>query len=210
MSEQITDQTKDKKKAGYHHGNLREALIASAIEILEGEGLPALSLRAVARRAGVSQAAPYHHFKDKTGMLAAIAARGFAELVKAQKEVTAETDDVTGRLRALGHGYMNFGLNHPALWRLMFGPEIASPAQYPELADVASQSYRLLTDAVAAQLTPKAVGNDASKAASVAAWALVHGLTMLVMDGRLSPAFTGVETADQLIDQVTDAFARGF
>ena len=200
--------TKSLRKSTYHHGNLREALISGAIEILEEEGLSALSLRGVARRAGVSQAAPYHHFKNKKGMLAAIAVRGFEEMGRAQ-QADAKGAEKKGRLGALGRGYVNFGLAHPALLRLMFGPELSSPSEFPELAAVGSESYRQLTEAVSVQMTEGDEDGLSPQIAALAAWALVHGLAMLMIDGRLPTSFSDPKKTDELIEQVTAAFARG-
>ena len=104
----------------YHHGDLRRALVEAAERILENEGPSALSLRAVAREAGVSAAAPYHHFKDKNELLAAIAQEGFELLAQAMREGAAHEEDPRRRLNALGVAYVRFARDNPALYNLMY------------------------------------------------------------------------------------------
>src|SRR5277367_6148177 len=102
----------------YHHGDLRRALLRAAIVIIEREGPSALSLRAVAREAGVSPAAPYHHFKDKSDLLNAIAEAGFEALGDAIKAaVTADTENKMG---TIGVAYVKFARENPALYRVMY------------------------------------------------------------------------------------------
>src|ERR1700743_2586808 len=110
----------DERGAPYHHGGLRDALIHAALEILESEGLAALSLRAVARRAGVSAAAPYHHFPDKQALLDAVAERGFDALTAAMTERMDRAGDDAARLDGKGIGAVAFAVANPALFGLMF------------------------------------------------------------------------------------------
>lgn len=197
------------KSPSYHHGNLRQALIDNAICILEEEGLKGLGLRAVARRAGVSQAAPYNHFKNKDGMLAAIAAQGFAELDKSQQLAIDRKAGNESTLVALGRGYINYGLEHPALLQLMFGPQITSPYQYPELADLGSRSYRKLTKAIEEHLPNKSEKHHSIRIGAVAAWSVVHGLVTLMIEDRLNPELIGEEVSEALIDQVINILVNG-
>ena len=107
----------------YHHGDLRDALVRAARTILEKQGLAALSLRGAARAAGVSPAAPYHHFPDKHSLLDAVAVQGFDALTSAMDKRMAKKKDPSARLDASGVGYVVFALENPALFRLMFGGE---------------------------------------------------------------------------------------
>lgn len=186
-------------KPAYHHGNLREALVGAAIEILEAAGAGALSLRAVARRAGVSQTAPYRHFADKEALLAAIAAEGFRRKRALQAEAI-EHARPGETLMASGRGYVAFGRQNPALLKLMFGPDISDWSRYPELVQASRTNYQALQDAVAAGLPPDSPLPAATVAA--AAWSLVHGLTMLMADGRLTAEDAGAPNDDALIDRV--------
>jgi AcrR family transcriptional regulator len=167
-----------RKKHAYHHGNLGAALIRAAGNILEKEGVEALSLREVARRAGVSHNAPYRHFAEREALLAALAAEGFGMLALAQQAGAA-----SGGLRAMGEAYVQFALAHPQRFRLMFGGQI-SIARHARLREVATKTFEGLSGALAASV-PEAQGTGDS---SIAAWALVHGLAQLLLGKRISGA----------------------
>ena len=170
--------TSGRKKRGYHHGDLEATLVQAAGNLLEKEGVEALSLREVARRAGVSHNAPYRHFPEREALLAALAAEGFEWLGAAQRKA-AQADG----LRAMGEVYVHFALAHPQRFRLMFGGQI-SIAKHPRLREVATKTFEGLSGALAARV-PEAQGAGDS---SIAAWALVHGLAQLLLGGRISSA----------------------
>src|SRR5262245_35539090 len=103
-----------KKSGAYHHGDLRRVLLETAVKVIDAEGLSALSLQALARRAGVSSGAPYHHFESREQLLAAIATQGFELLKAAMRSAASEaSDDAAAQLCALGRGYIRFALAHP-------------------------------------------------------------------------------------------------
>src|SRR5689334_19621575 len=108
--------TLSRRKRSYHHGDLHSALLLTAGKMLEKEGLEALTLREVARRAGVSHSAPYRHFAEREALLAALAAEGFERLGAAQRKAAE-----AGGLRAMGEAYVAFALENPQRFRLMFG-----------------------------------------------------------------------------------------
>jgi AcrR family transcriptional regulator len=166
------------RKKRYHHGDLQAALTAAAGKILEKEGLDALSLREVARRAGVSHNAPYRHFREREALLAALAAEGFGMLGQAQQAAAA-----AGGLRAMGEAYVRFALAHPQRFRLMFGGRIPI-ARHPQLREVATKTFEGLAGALSAGV-PEA---QSARDSSIAAWALVHGLAQLLLGGRISGA----------------------
>lgn len=154
----------------YHHGDLRNALLDAARAILEEESLAGLSLRAVARRAGVSHAAPYRHFPNHEALLVELAIEGFAELrteiVAAGATAGAESD----RIANLGAAYMRFVARRPALTRLMFGPQLPNRNSFPTLGEAA--------DAIGAE-----IGNALHDSAlGLAVWAAVHGLATLILE----------------------------
>jgi len=155
--------------SSYHHRDLRTAILLAAGEILEEQGVAALSLREAARRAGVSHNAPYRHFPDRDSLLAALAAEGFAEL---SEEVGKRPEG------SMGLGYVEFALAHPHRFRLMFGGQIPFE-KYPELRAQAEGSYAGVERAFAD------LGGDAPVAAA-AAWSLVHGLASLILDGHFA------------------------
>lgn len=157
----------------YHHGDLRAALLRSAAELLEQQGLERLSLREAARRAGVSHNAPYRHFPDRDALLAALAAEGFGLLGKA----------LEGRAgREMGEAYVRFALEHPNRFRLMFAGRLQLD-RHPALAGAARATYEALVAAFRSQRDV----TEPEKAAA-AAWSLVHGLAQLLLDGHFASA----------------------
>ncbi len=153
----------------YHHGDLRSALLAAAGEILEKQGLEALSLREAARRAGVSHNAPYRHFPDRNSLLAELAAQGFREL----------RQSLAGRQgRDMGEAYVRFALSQPNRFRLMFGGRL-EPKRHAGL----EAASRATNEALVAAFRAHPEIADAEKTAA-AAWSLVHGLAQLLLDGH--------------------------
>jgi AcrR family transcriptional regulator len=184
----------EEREAPYHHGDLRDALIQAAQGILEADGIAALSLRAVARRAGVSPAAPYHHFPDKQALLDAVAERGFDALTAA---MTTRIDKVSGgaaRLDASGIGYVAFAVANPALFGLMFSPLGQHPSAGTSLDVARQRAYAVLQDAVAAcSPSGKASANECLRL-----WAVVHGIAKLVLEGCVRPADFGLADGEAL------------
>lgn len=196
--------TSSLRRRAYHHGDLRLALLAAASQILENENLSQLSLREVARRAGVSHNAPYRHFPDRESLLAALAAEGFAMLARAQGEAAA-AGGLRG-LRGMGEAYVRFALAHPQRFQLMFGGAVPI-AKHPELREVATKTFAGLSGALATS----APGARGAADASIAAWALVHGLAHLLMDERIAVAAQAGRTREQFVSDVlaTLRFAAG-
>ncbi len=159
-----------RNNGSYHHGDLHNALRQSASAILEEQGLAALSLRAVARRAGVSHAAPYRHFPSHESLLAELAADGFAELRARVADAGGQSDAQGDKIAAIGGAYMRFAAQKPALTRLMFGAQLPNRADFPALKAAA--------DALGAEIG-SVLGDDVL---GMAAWGAVHGLAMLVLE----------------------------
>ncbi|WP_211106813.1 TetR/AcrR family transcriptional regulator [Nitrospirillum amazonense] len=189
------------EKAAYHHGNLRDALVRTALSLLEESGVEALTLRAAARGAGVSAMAPYRHFADKADLLAAVAEQGYADL----RDRLARADTAADPRQALveqGVAYVLFALERPALFRIMFGASLGSGLP-PKPPPTAGSAYGILAARVAG-LVPE----EKREAAVVAAWSLVHGLACLTVDGRLTPQ-ADAASPETLARQVTGLFAAG-
>lgn len=177
-----------KSSASYHHGDLAAALEQAALELLVEEGSPALSLRAVARRAGVSHNAPYHHFRDRQGLLKAVAARGLRELLAAMTAARREASAPRARLLAVGGAYVDFALEQRALFDIIFDPEICDPREpNPVTGPLIEANDEFLADTVSAALDP-ATPDDVRRATAAALWAAVHGLAVLVSAQHLEPA----------------------
>jgi AcrR family transcriptional regulator len=186
------------KKASYHHGALRAALIRSGREILESEGYEALTLRATARRAGVSQAAPYNHFADKAGLLAAIAALGFKEFATAMQHEMSAAVDPQGRLNATGIAYVAFATSNPGLFKLMFGSSVHQASGDADLDAARTSAYEVLRGAVhSAQSEPRNAMHDEIE--SLRSWAFVHGLATMINEGTIAPGIYGASSARELV-----------
>jgi AcrR family transcriptional regulator len=173
-------------RSRYHHGDLRAALLTAAEHELADKGIEGFSLRGVAKRAGVSHAAPLHHFRDTRQLLTALAADGFRRFLATQQERRAKSEqDALSQLVASGLGYVDFALSHPALFRLMFSSDRPDHA-VPELVAAASAAFdQLVTDVTAAR-GPGSGGDQRSLMADVmSAWAVAHGLADLMNSGRM-------------------------
>jgi len=200
----------DPRSNRYHHGDLRTALVDAARILLERDGSHEVSLRAVARKAGVSQAAPYHHFIDKRALLAAVAAQGVRELNNDLMAVTTDLSTPLERLHALGVAYVVAATRNPALFSLAQGPEFADAVAPKELAEARSATFNILFETIAACL-PHA-GEAKQREAFAAAWALVHGMAVLAIDRRLQvvlPECDLSELASRLVKFIDLRMAEG-
>jgi AcrR family transcriptional regulator len=191
----------------YHHGALQEALVDTAAQLAAERGAAMVSLREVARRAGVSQAAPYHYFADKSALLAAVAEAGFRlfDTTQAEALVSAPADPAA-RLAALGVAYVRFALDHPHYFKVMFRPHLVEHRKYPSLAAVSGRSFERLVETVrAARL---AAGNDDADplAAATLVWSVPHGLATLYLDGPISDGTTP-RALEALVRAATPALA---
>lgn len=170
------------KAKAYHHNDLPAALIREALKTLSKTGDADFTLRSLARRIGVSHAAPYAHFPTKAALLAAIASAGFEA---ANARVRSASNDAAAlgprqQLLAGGRAAVHFGLENPALYRLMFGAELGAESySYPGLKAAGQAAFETLLSQVRA-LRPQDDGTGA-----LAAWAIVHGLTLLLLDNRI-------------------------
>lgn len=180
----------------YHHGDLRRALIDTALAMVTEEGVWNFTLREVARRAGVSHAAAYNHFEDKSALLAEVATLGFESLRQAM-EAAAGGHPRSARqaFAGIGAAYVRFGVEHPAHYRLMMGPELTDKARYPALHAASESAFRvLLTGVLERAQASGQVRRGPVHDQALAAWSLVHGLTTHLIDERASSP--GVSTGD--------------
>ncbi|OKJ54233.1 TetR/AcrR family transcriptional regulator [Streptomyces sp. CB02115] len=189
----------------YHHGDLRAACLRAARELLEEDGSAGLSLRAVARRAGVSATAPYRHFADREALVSAVAAQGYGELAGhlAEAHPAPSTPD---ELAEVAVAYVRFALDHPALFRAMFA-EPCDPTGEERVAATAA-----IPEYVRGIVRATFPGVDAD-ALSTTVWALVHGLAFLHLDGKLDSSTPGtvaaqVESAVHALFDASPAMSR--
>jgi AcrR family transcriptional regulator len=193
------------KKFRYHHGHLRESLLAAALDILAQAGSGELSLRQLAKATGVSQAAPYTYFRDKDELLAAVAETGFQRLALQMAEDATGASSARGRIEKLVASYIRFARENKPLFQLMFGRELADMKKFPTLAMTAGKSYALISAALATRTAGKETGD--TRFLTVAIWSLCHGLTTLLVEERLKPEDFGAATADDFVRRTVDLFA---
>jgi len=180
-------------KAPYHHGNLRSALLAASLEAIREQGVAELSLRDVARRAGVSHAAPAHHFGDKAGLLTALATEGFERFAQAQRDARERGGvDPIARFSWTGWAYVMFADQNREYFEIMFRPELLN-AQDPGYQAAAHAAHEVLLETLAPTLGN--VDEEQLLMQSTVAWALAHGIARLWLDGNLS-TFAGLTDLD--------------
>ncbi|MGI4816024.1 MAG: TetR/AcrR family transcriptional regulator [Janthinobacterium lividum] len=222
--------TKSTSARQYHHGSLPDALLVAAENVLRRDGLRGLSLRAIAREAGVSHTAPQHHFGDVEGVLSELAAIGYFRLAHNMSEHAQRAADARVRPNAIAHGYIDFAVTHPELFRLMSRKELLDFSR-PSLIAGAQASARGLADvfesaadagnpASASSASQSAAASDVAHTAHAfshldprqiimltAAWGYVHGLATLLVDNRLdfiTRANAAFDDPHALVDAVID------
>ena len=201
--------------ARYHHGDLRHALIAAALSLLTEEQDWGFSLREVARRAGVSHNAPYNHFRSKQELLAAVAAAGFDGLRAQMQEAAAHVETPAAALKAIGVAYACFGVANPAHYRLMFGTALTPADACPPSAveESAATAKSVLFDVIRRGVEEGsfAVSPEGLDMAILSAWSLVHGLTLLLLDGLagMEAGPLTIPAAEQIAGQVSQILLDG-
>jgi AcrR family transcriptional regulator len=173
-------------RSSYHHGDLRNGLIEAAVRLVEAKGVAGLSLRAVAREAGVSQAAPYHHFRDKEALMAEVCRLGFDRLGERMAEAAERTEgDAMVRLQAVGRAYVAFSREQRAYFLLMWGGHVHDQTCFPELEASARCTFEMLVQLICdgQQAGELRQGNPLELALS--AWSAVHGVARLLVDKGL-------------------------
>lgn len=181
----------------YHHGDLQRALLDAAMRLLGARPDGDIGLREVARATGVSATAVYRHFPDKDALMAALAARGFAELAETQRAAASRHAHPGAAFRAIGQAYVHFAVAHPALFGVM--ARYMRTASAPGEAD--NPAARLLEEQVAALAGPAADPMQL-RVTALQAWALVHGLAVLILGGQ-------IPHDSALIEAVVDEFRPG-
>ena len=196
----------------YHHGDLRRAIVKAALDLLKETQSLEFSLRELARRAGVSHNAPYKHFADKRELLAAVSAAGFDMLTKQMAREIASLRDPQARLSAMMGAYVRHGVENPALYQLMFGGYLSSPDKArPAIERAAAEETKALLasaiiDGALGRPIPASAKNERRiYGAILACWSLLHGLTLLVVDGLVGPP----EKANELCESLVEGMLKG-
>lgn len=167
----------------YHHGNLRQELLDTAIEQLRNSSAEDLSLRALARAVGVSQTAPYRHFGDKGELLAAMATLGYRDLLSALHRAGKQSPDCpTEQLIGFAHAYVAYAASQPQLFKLMFGPAVQPAEKYPELRQASRETFALVQAILARGMQLEQFRKQDVVYLANAAWAGIHGIATLRVD----------------------------
>jgi AcrR family transcriptional regulator len=174
-----------KRSDRYHHGDLSRALVEETLRTIQAQGVEAVTLRAVGEKLGVSRTALYRHFADKSALLAAVAREGFRTLRLELLEAFERGGGGREGFADMGVAYVRFAVAHPAHYRVMFGGRLRDEGSDPELGKEASGAFQALVDALAAQQRDGLVVRDDPLQLATFIWALVHGIAMLAIDGRL-------------------------
>lgn len=170
-------------RRAYHHGDLRQALVGAAIELLETTSAEGLSLREVARKAGVTTGAPYHHFKTKADLLVEVACLGFEALGQRLAVADSSRASAGERLASRIEAYMDFAIEHGAHYRVMFAPELRESSELARYEEVSRRGFEGLVRSVAAARPD--VDEVRAQELARTVWASAHGLVLLTLDGTL-------------------------
>ena len=183
-----------KKRSGrYHHGDLQAALLQAALRTIQRQGVEAVTLRGVGKDVGVSRTALYRHFTDKSALLRAVAREGFRMLRLALVERWEREGKGPAGFESMGMAYVQFAVDNPSHYRVMFGASILGDAADPELAEEGAAAFKVLVDALVEQQRQNLVRRDDPLELALYIWSMVHGIAMLAIDGRLQHQNASVE-----------------
>jgi AcrR family transcriptional regulator len=174
------------KKKTYHHGDLKNALIQAGVEILAEDGVSGLSLRKVALKAGVSHSAPYAHFVDKQALIAAISTEGFRQLYERVSGVTEKyKSQPAQQLIEVAWAYVQFALDDPDRFKVMFSAVLEKEKQYPEFVAESQRNFQLVKMIVEANQASSQLRSGPTELVALSAWGIVHGFVMLLLEGQI-------------------------
>jgi AcrR family transcriptional regulator len=191
--------------------DLRQKVLKASLALIEAGGLDRLSMREVARKAGVSHQAPYHYFGDREAILAAIAGEGFSRLGESLVRAAAEAGaDAARAVEAMGRAYVEFALRHPGYFQAMFRADAVPLDRYPDARKQEDEAFGRLVEGI-----DKAFANqpaEARRTIAIACWALVHGLATLILEGSFSrklaiPKLRQKQVANEVIAAFTSLFS---
>ncbi|NEE02835.1 TetR/AcrR family transcriptional regulator [Phytoactinopolyspora halotolerans] len=169
----------------YHHGALRDELLRACLRLIETEGIGAVSLRRVAREAGVSPGAPYHHFADRATLLAELSTQGYKQLAERLAAARNRAGEPAPALAALVQAYVEFARSEPGYFHLMFRPELSTSTKSPDVHQAGYVAFNVLADAVGDCVLAGTIAQRDASAVALAVWGLGHGLASLWVDGHL-------------------------
>ncbi|MEO0565223.1 MAG: TetR/AcrR family transcriptional regulator [Chloroflexota bacterium] len=182
----------------YHHGNLREEILRVSVDILQEEGVGAITMRSIAERIGVSHSAAYRHFKGKDALLSAIAQQGYEQLTARLYAVYNSSELPIGEtFRQMGVTYITYAIENPAQYRLMYGSDAVDRRSDPALATAARKLARAVLEMINLCQQRGSLKSENTRELSHAVWSLSHGAAMLVIDGHIRVSDTAA-FADQM------------
>jgi AcrR family transcriptional regulator len=187
--------TSNEQRDTYHHGDLKRALTEAALGLVSEKGPKGFTLREVARRAGVSAAAPYRHFADKADLLAAVATQGFVQFHETLSAVAAETTDLNQRMVDMARAYVRWAVTHPDYYQAMFGAEI-DKSEHPELLTAGFRAFGDLLDAITQCQSAKILPDGDPLEIAGPTWSLLHGIATLSIGHDLSHVGIGDDPQD--------------
>jgi len=171
----------------YHHGDLENALIKAGVEILSKEGIEGLSLRKVAKRAGVSHSAPYAHFKDRQSLIAAISTEGFKQLyAELDAAVLAHAGDPKQQLVEGAWAYVQFAMNNTDTFKIMFSGVLEKEKEYPSFVEISRRTFERVVDIVRACQNAGVLRSAPAELVAVSVWGQIHGVISLAFEGQIS------------------------
>lgn len=196
------------KQGNYHHGDLRRAVIDMALQLIADQGIESLTLREIAQRVGVSRMAPYRHFENKAVLLAVLAQEGFQALyIHLQKVLAQSSDQPLERLQELGVAYILYAVENPVHYRVMFDSSLSDRTIYPPLYQTAVKNFECLVQVLIECQQAMLIREGDPKQLAQINWALVHGLSMLLIDRQF--ATMGCAPVEELANSALNTLIEG-
>lgn len=201
---------KNAAKQSYHHGDLRTALLDAALDVISDTGPQGLTIREVARRAGVSHAAPYRHFADKDELILAVVEQGFERMQAMMHEEQARAgDEAIGQFAASGLGYINFALQHPAYYRVMFSGDLLSSKGDMSLRHTGADAMQEMVDGVRRCQAEGILREGDPVMQALTIWSTIHGYVSLVNDNRIDHLLDAEHSPESARDGVLALLFQG-
>jgi AcrR family transcriptional regulator len=196
-----------KPRDRYHHGDLRRALLDEALRTIQQDGVDALTLRTIGVRLGVSRTALYRHFTDKRALLSSVATEGFRLLTK--RLLNAWKAGGIRGFNAMGVAYIRFAMGNPSHYRVMFGGFVDDGPRDDDLMRESTAAFQALVDAIVALQQEGAVRKDDALQLAQFIWAVVHGVSMLIIDGQLAHHRAPIDDLIQFaVERINTGVAR--